>query len=137
MDNKQSATRTLIATYGTLRTGNGNKRAITQHGKEAYEELGLTKIKGWELYSLGGFPGASPSVNKEMVVELYRVNDDVLRSVRSLEGYNPNKPHSEQYFYDEVEVETDFGTAKMYQYVNGGNGCEKIESGDWNEFRGI
>ena len=132
---KKDVNTTLIATYGTLRSGNGNKYAITSHGKDAYEEIGITKIKGWKLYSLGGFPGASIDPNKELVVEVYKVNDAALRSVRNLEGYDPDR--DDNTFYNEVEVDTKFGKCKMYEYVDGQGNCPLIEDGDWNKYIGV
>ena len=73
--------------------------------------------------------------DKELVVEVYKVNDAALRSVRSLEGYDPNS--TDNWFYDEVEVDTEFGKAKVYEYVSGREGRSLIEEGDWNKYRGI
>lgn len=130
-----SELKNTIAVYGTLRKGNGNSYAMTQHGNDAYKLLGLSRVIGWEIYSLGGFPGASPNASRNMTVEVYKVNDAVLRSVRGLEGYDPDSDNND--FYNEVGVSTEFGTAKMYQYVDGRGNCDIIESGDWNEFKGI
>lgn len=121
----------LVAVYGTLRKGFGNYNYLLRNTSE--EEIlpnGTNEIRipYFNMYSLGGFPYAKPSENKEdeITCELYRVDDDVLESLDSLEGY-PS-------FYDRKKIPTPVGDAYIYFIDSDKYGAPSVESGDWKEF---
>jgi len=71
--------------YGSLKEGLGN------HGLLAKSTLeGIDAIKGdFKMVSLGGFPGVLESIDYEealITVESYRINDQTLASLDSLES---------------------------------------------------
>lgn len=123
---------TLLAVYGTLRQNNGN-HGVLHYNNDGTEFVGKTKISGFQMFSLGGFPGITPVDNEYATidVEIYSINDKTLQSCRGLEGfYGPGDPYN---MYNEEEVNTEFGMAKIYVW-NGTPRTSIIESGNWNEF---
>jgi len=120
----------LIAVYGSLRQGHGNHRLI-----EHTEYVGTFKTEPvFNLYSLGGYPGLKENGDTAVVMEVYSVDDDTARRVDGLEGYVPGRPAT---FYDKIPLETPFGTASVYTYVNNISEDRKVHSGDWNGYRGV
>lgn len=114
----------LIAVYGTLRKGFGNHRLI-----QNADYLGTFKTEPiYNLYSLGGFPGLKNNGDTSVVMEVYAVTDEEAYHVDCLEGYTPGQP---AYFYDKQDIETPWGTAGVYIYVNSISEDRKIESGDF------
>lgn len=131
MENNKDINRSLIACYGSLRKGHRNHNLFLDFSKDEWEFKGVETIKGFNLFPLGGFPGIERGEG-QLVIEKYLVSDAVLARVRSLEGYNPNRPHSEQGFYDEQQVDTSNGSAGIYVYVSGAGSRDIITNGDWN-----
>jgi gamma-glutamylcyclotransferase (GGCT)/AIG2-like uncharacterized protein YtfP len=123
----------VVAVYGSLRSECYNNRLFHHFPRKEWKVLGKDVIKGFSLFSLGGFPGVERTGENELVIEVYRVSDSVLEAIRSLEGYDPFS--DENWFYNEIEVETKFGQAKLYEYVDGVNGRPVIEHGDWVEYK--
>jgi len=123
--------KTLIAVYGSLRMAHGNHRLFKRYPTEDWEYKGTETIQGFNLFSLGGFPGIEKGDNK-LVIELYEVSDNVLASVRALEGYSPKS--NENWFYNEIGVETSLGQARIYEYVSGAEGRKIIKDGDWTKY---
>lgn len=120
----------LICVYGSLRQGHGNHRLI-----ENSEYLGTFKTEPiFNLYSLGGFPGLKENGDTSVVMEVYSVDNETARNVDRLEGYIPGRPAT---FYDKISLNTPFGEAFVYTYVNSISEDRKVESGDWNQYRGI
>ena len=114
----------LIATYGTLRKGFGNHKLI-----EKADYKGTFKTEPiYNLHSLGGFPGLKKDGNTSVVMEVYAVNQEEAYFVDCLEGYHPNvKPT----FYDKEFIDTPWGKAGVYIYVNNPSKESLIESGDF------
>lgn len=123
--------RWLIATYGTLRTGQSNHIRLCNPGAELICEGTIT---GYRMVDLGRFPGIVPDERETVPIacELYVVNDAVLASLDRLEGH----PR----FYERVPVTfTDMmggrHNAQTYVYRRGLNGDEPvIEFGDWVQY---
>lgn len=113
----------LVAVYGTLRSGHGNHSRLL---KDNSELLGETKLKNFEMRSLGGFPAIKHKEGRDVVAEVFKVNKDTLTRLDWLEGY-PS-------FYDREKTETPFGEAWVY-FIDRSSGREEIiDHGDWNKF---
>ena len=115
-----------VAVYGSLRAGHGNNRLLVDS-----ELLSTERVKGMGMVSLGGFPAAYPSEEKEITIEVYKPkNIDTERSLDYLEGFPT--------FYDRKIISTSVGDAWIY-FI--GNYNEKspnqVESGDWNEAKRV
>ena len=115
---------TLVAVYGSLRSGQPNHRLLTQ-----YETLSTERsVPEFTMISLGGFPGLIAG-RSAVVLELYEVDSDTMQQLDWLEGY-PD-------FYNRRIIDTSRGDAWVYfladpdlhRYRN----QEVVESGDWNE----
>lgn len=123
MKNKKN----LIAVYGSLRKNLGNHYLI-----ENSEYLGNFKSNPeFSLYSLGGFPGLKENGKTSVEMEVYAVNDAVANNVDALEGYSPNRVAT---FYDKKPIDTPYGEASVYIYVNDIPEDRLVKSGDWKEF---
>jgi gamma-glutamylcyclotransferase (GGCT)/AIG2-like uncharacterized protein YtfP len=121
--------KTLVAVYGSLRNGLGNHRLL-----ENSEYLGEFESKPeYSLYSLGGFPGLKENGTTSVVMEVYAVDEATARRVDQLEGYNPNSDNNT--FYDKKMIETPYGEAGVYLYVNDIPEDRLVESGDWKQHR--
>lgn len=118
----------LIAIYGTLRKGNGNHRLI----KDSKYLGTFNSQPEFSLYTLGGFPGLKINGKTSVVMEVYEVTDEVAKNVDNLEGYDPNKA---SYFYDKININTPYGLAGVYIYVNKISENRLIASGDWMEHK--
>lgn len=122
-----SKNKNIIAVYGSLRQGLHNHTLI-QNSKK----LGtFTSKPEYSLYSLGGFPGLKEGGKTAVVMEVYEVDDITARHVDSLEGYSPNRPAT---FYDKKQIDTPYGKAGVYTYVNDIPQNRLVESGDWYEY---
>ena len=113
----------LIAVYGSLRKNCGN-----DHYLKTAEYLGEFKTEPmFSLYSLGGYPGLKEGGNTSVVMEVYAVDETVAKRVDQLEGYEEGRPAT---FYDKINIETPYGTAGVYTYVNPIPEDRLVESGD-------
>lgn len=116
----------LVAVYGSLRSGLGNHRVLG-----GSKLIGTDRISGWEMFSLGGFPGIR-SGDGSIVIEVYEVvSSEVDKGLDRLEGYyGPGESN----FYDKAVVETKYGQASIYT-LEGNNyfGNQQVEDGDWVE----
>lgn len=118
----------LIAVYGSLRKGFGNHRLL-----EKSKYLGDFKTEPkFSLYNLGSYPGLKENGITEVVMEVYEVDEYTAHRVDNLEGYTPGE---KAYFYDKIPIETPWGTASVYTYVNPISENKLVESGDWTEFK--
>ena len=118
-----------VAVYGTLKRGNHNHRVM---GDSEY--IGTARISGFEMYSLGGFPGVLPGEG-EITVEIFRVNNTRdAEYIYRLEGYNGVRGHHRNSFYDTTDISVNIDgqdyTAEMFIY-KGGRLNSRVESGEW------
>ncbi|MCL6415099.1 gamma-glutamylcyclotransferase [Aestuariirhabdus sp. Z084] len=120
----------LVAVYGSLRRGLWNHHILAHS-----EYVAKTRLPGWQMFSLGRFPGVRRGQGY-ITVEIYRVTPPVLKALDQMEGYYPEhtKPRlvDEKKFYDRVQVTTGSGLAHLYiledrRYWQ----SPLIESGDW------
>ena len=119
----------LVAVYGSLRK--------TMHNHQYH--LSTSTYKGtfttepeYTLHSLTYYPGLKLNGNHSVVMEVYEVDESTLKNLNQLESYYPNEKAT---FYDRVEIDTPWGKAYTYIYVNPLSEDSIVESGDWCEFK--
>lgn len=113
-----------VAVYGTLREGQGNWRHYLRRAPAR-----TLRLAGWQMQTLGGFPGASPThePNSSIVIELYdRVTPEEFQGLDRLEG------HPRFYTRRLLEL-ADGATTWIYDYPGTPHG-EVIADGDWVRF---
>ena len=75
----------IVAVYGSLREGYGNHRLLINSQK--YGGTFLTD-ELFDLYSFGGFPAITLNGSKNIVVELYKIDNELTaKRLDMLEGY--------------------------------------------------
>ena len=117
----------LVAVYGSLREGFGNHRIL-----EGSEKLGTHWVPGYEMFSLGAFPGVRKG-HTHVFTEVYAVDKPTMERLDLLEGY---RGEGERNFYDRVEVDTPHG--KAYMYTLEGDDYKQsdlVESGNWAHWK--
>lgn len=115
----------LIAVYGSLRKGMSNHDYLA-----GSQFKGVETVFGFEMFSLGNYPYVIRGDSKA-TFEIYEVNDRTYRAIKSMElGAN----------YEESQIETEFGIAKMYQMDSEQHGWygrrsrySPVEHGDWRK----
>ena len=118
----------LVSVYGSLRASMHNY----PHYLATSECKGTFKTEPeYTLHSLGSFPGLKLNGNTSIVMEVYEVDEGTLKRLNQLEGYRPNE---EPTFYDRIEIDTPWGKAFTYIYVNKLSEDSIVESGDWVEY---
>ena len=123
----------LVAVYGSLRSGMGNHHYYLSNSN--YKGTFPTEPE-YTLHSLSAYPGLKLNGNTSVVMEVYEVDEDTLKNLNRLEGYRPGETST---FYDRIEINTPWGKAFTYIYVNKLSKDSIVESGDWvkykNEYR--
>lgn len=106
-----------IITYGSLRKGQYNFNYFP-----SLKHVKTTTIKGYDLYSLGAYPGVKKG-DGTLVVDLLEVHDDRdFSNIRGMEvGAN----------YTPIELEIDGIKGEFYLYNGYVDPSRKVESGDW------
>jgi len=111
----------FVATYGTLRVGEGNWQWAL---RDKSDHVGTFIVRGFCMYSNGSFPYALTE-SGEIIVDLFEIDDAVLGVLDHLEGFpqhyqrkliQVNDIEAWIYYTDRVEVKRI---------------CQKITSGDW------
>lgn len=122
---------TKVAVYGSLRQRMHNHGLLDCPGAEY---LGTTQTdQEYAMYSLGGFPMVQLEGEKvsPIVVEIYDVDDEVLRRLNQLEGYRGKGVDN---FYDCSTINTtELGEALIY-HIEGRKSERLVSSGDWVEY---
>lgn len=126
----------LVAVYGSLRTGMENARVNNRAGATSIGE-GFTKNNaGLYRYSAAYFPMVAlddQSAEKPVRVEIFETTQAGLEGPYDmLEGYPT--------FYNrtQIQVVLDSGeevTAWIYHIEESGSRGDKVESGDWKQYR--
>lgn len=119
----------FVAVYGTLKRGQSNHRCL---GDSVF--IGTSRIPGFKMYSLGGFPGVVTG-DASILIEVFQVtNDKDAQRVYSLEGYNGVRGHARNTFYDTVDIEVNINgedlKAEMFIFKGRYLG-PLVESGEW------
>jgi gamma-glutamylcyclotransferase (GGCT)/AIG2-like uncharacterized protein YtfP len=117
----------LIAVYGSLRKGLHNHSVI-----EDAEFIGqFETAPTFSLYDLGSFPGLKLEGQTSIVMDVYKVNEQIAKRVDRLEGYSENGVNT---FYDRTTIETPFGEAHTYIYIPKVYEDSLVKSGDWKKY---
>lgn len=113
-------TKHKVAVYGSLRSGMYNRR-----GFPTLKTLETTRLEGYKMRSLGGYPYIYPSDTDSVVVELCEVEDEDYGYIRRMElGAG----------YDEVPVEINGDTYLIYVYRRDNDHNQLVGNGDWVDF---
>lgn len=113
-----------VAVYGSLKKGLHNHMLLRNA-----ELVGEDILRGWDMYSLGGFPGVKQGEGA-ICVEVYDVNEEELQDLDYLEGYYPDNP--ERGLYNRVRVSTSCGEAFLYTYNGEVAKHNQVVGGNWN-----
>ena len=119
----------LVACYGSLRRGMGNHQYYLSDSE--YKGTFSTEPK-YTLHSLQWYPGLKLNGNTSVVMEVYEVDEETLKNLNRLEGYYPGEKST---FYDRIEINTPWGKAFTYIYVNELSKESIVESGDWVAYK--
>lgn len=119
----------IVAVYGSLRKELHNHRVLLNENTEFLGEFKTPPI--YSMYSIGYFPGLKEDGDTSIVMEVYKVDSVIAKSIDRLEGYSENEIPT---FYDKKEIETPFGKASVYIYIPEASHLKKVESGDWKQF---
>lgn len=119
----------LVSVYGSLRQSLHNHK---YHLANATYLGTFSTEPEYTLHSLGSFPGLKENGNTSVVMEVYEVTDVEDRGIERLEGYTKGSNNT---FYDKKEIQTPWGLASTYIYVNDLPSSTIVESGDWKEFK--
>ncbi|EIB97197.1 MULTISPECIES: gamma-glutamylcyclotransferase [Pantoea] len=106
-----------IIVYGSLRRKQGNSHWMTNA-----QWLGDHQIEGFELYSLGHYPGVIEG-NGAVQCEVYRIDASTLAELDALRTKGGE--------YKRFLTQTPFGSAWLYVYQRSVAGRQRITSGDW------
>ena len=115
----------LVSVYGSLRFGMGNHQYYLSDSE--YKGTFSTEPE-YTLHSLQWYPGLKLNGNTSVVMEVYEVDEETLKNLNRLEGYYPGEKST---FYDRIEINTPWGKAFTYIYVNELSKDSIVESGDW------
>ena len=119
----------LVAVYGSLRKTMSNHTYYLTSSE--YKGTFRTEPE-YTLYSLVYYPGLKQNGNHSVVMEVYEVDEETLKSLNRLEGYYPGEKST---FYDRIEIDTPWGKAFTYIYVNELSKDSIVKSGDWVGFK--
>ena len=119
----------LVSCYGSLRRGMSNHQYYLSSSE--YKGTFSTEPE-YTLHSLSYYPGLKLDGNTSIVMEVYEVDEETLKNLNRLEGYHPGETST---FYDRIEINTPWGKAFTYIYVNKLSKESIVESGDWVGFK--
>lgn len=120
----------IIALYGSLRDGLYNSRRFNLQNRS--ELLGMTKVRGYALYSLGPYPGVYPSEDSYVIAEVRRFSGkeqlEVAKSIDYMELFGG---------YHREYVDLGIGEQKFRGFIyvyDEKPESERIEHGDWARY---
>lgn len=116
--------------YGTLKKGKGNHGYIG--GSSVVSRR--TFVEGYQMYSLGGFPGVVKDDSSLIYGEVYSIDNKTLEGCDYLEGYRADKPDNSMYIRTTVDCFDDNQRPiKAYMYIWNGpvDGLSKVDNGEW------
>ena len=119
----------LVSVYGSLRKKQSNYEYYLS--SSVYKGTFSTEPE-YTLHSLDFYPGLKLNGNTSVVMEVYEVDEETLKTLNRLEGYRPGETST---FYDRIEINTPWGKAFTYIYVRELSKDSIVESGDWSEFK--
>lgn len=107
-----------VYVYGSLRKGHYNFKNFS-----GISYISTTKVKGWDLFSLGSYPGVKPGEGT-LVVDLVEMDNKTYKQVLNME-LNAG--------YSEIDIDINGVTAKFFPYNY--NLTELVPSGDWSNYK--
>jgi len=111
----------LVLTYGSLRVGEYNHDSFKRQYKEGYKYVKSLELDGYDLYSLGSYPGIKEGSGK-LKVDLFECSKECYMSIRGMElGAG----------YSEKVIELEEGGAVLYLYDHSVKQDRIVEDGDW------
>ena len=118
-----------VAVYGTLKRGFHNHFLL-----EDSEYLGVDRIKGYSMHSMGYYPAVvtSEDENDLISVEVYEVDAETLAALDTLEGYGGFA--SKDNMYNRKQIETVYGDTHFYEWADPNfaiTEANKVYSGIW------
>lgn len=119
----------LVSVYGSLRKSMSNH---SYYLSESDYKGTFTTEPEYTLHSLSHYPGLKQNGNHSVVMEVYEVDEDTLNNLNQLEGYYPGRKAT---FYNRIEINTPWGKAFTYIYVNELSKDSIVESGDWCKYK--
>jgi len=120
----------LIFVYGTLLSG-----LPLSHILDGSEFLGDAVVRGVQLYNIGYYPGIKKG-DGIVFGELYYVNNDTLKNLDMVEGYNPNEVDNSLYHRSKIKILLPTILPEVYAYFYNGSVDDSmlIDVGDYREF---
>jgi gamma-glutamylcyclotransferase (GGCT)/AIG2-like uncharacterized protein YtfP len=120
----------VMALYGSLRNGLYNSQRFDLENMSEF--LGITKMWGYALYSLGPYPGVYPSEDSFIVAEVRRFSGkqqlEVAKSIDYMELFGG-------YHREYVDFELKEQKVRGFIYVcDEKPKTEKIDHGDWTYY---
>ena len=116
-----------VAVYGSLRNGLSNHVCLSEYGAELLGTHIMPEDSNYRMVSLGAFPAVFPADKESatpITIEVYRVTDECLLILDSLEGH-PD-------WYKREKVSTPWKKAWMYVMpAETYDDHTPIETGDW------
>lgn len=125
MNNKKH----LVSVYGSLRKTMSNHQSYLLDSE--YKGTFSTEPE-YTLHKISSYPGLKSNGNTSIVMEVYEVDENTLKSLNRLEGYYPGEKST---FYDRIEINTPWGKAFTYIYVNELSKDSIVDSGDWVKYK--
>lgn len=117
-----------VALYGSLRKGEYNyDRFIARFGEQGLKYIETYQINGFDLYSLGSYPGIkkSESPASNLTIDVMECNFACFSSINNMElgaGYSP-----------EI-VEIDGYSCTIYVYNYPVMEMNKVKNGNWSDY---
>ena len=130
----EPTTKDYFFIYGSLRKGEYNHYIM----EKCSELMGLTKIKGFKLISLGSYPAIIPTGDKKDLVvgEVFKINDfNIINRVDGMElGAGYKRTMQKVRLDGDKKIKVIFYEYKKsiseYDLIN-----SVVKSGDWVKFR--
>ena len=119
----------LVSVYGSLRKKQSN---YEYHLSNSTYIGTFTTEPEYTMHSLSYYPALKLNGNHSIVMEVYEVDEETLKNLNRLEGYYPGEKST---FYDRIEIDTPWGKAFTYIYVNELSKESIVESGNWVAYK--
>ena len=113
-----------LAVYGTLKKGFGNHHFL----RNAVFE-GTYELQGYDMYSLGCFPGIKKGEGT-ITIEVYHIDEDMLENIDMLEGYDREEGARSFYLRREINIQGMPTFIYIFNHSLGANPM-LVESGNW------
>jgi gamma-glutamylcyclotransferase (GGCT)/AIG2-like uncharacterized protein YtfP len=110
-----------VFVYGSLRPGEYNYSRFKEYYNDEINHVKKAEIKGYDLYSLGSYPGIVKGNNK-LIGDILEVSNEVKNALDNMEfGAG----------YTEEFINIDGIECSIYVYEGGVNKNNLVKSGDW------